>query len=251
MLFDWFTIIAQLVNFLVLAWLLKRFLYKPILKTIDEREKRIVSQIQEAETLKANAITELESFKQKNIEIDAQRQTLLNNAINEVKIERQQLLEDARKEVEALRLHLQETFEAEKQALSTEIILRTRTEVFAIARKTLKDLASLGLEEQMTAVFVKRISEMNSEEKGFMVEALNSSSNQILIRSTFELPENMRFAIEKSVKSNFDATPEFTFETSEHLISGIELLTGGYKIVWSIDEYLLSLEASISGSAKG
>ena len=39
MLIDWFTICAQALNFLILVWLMKRFLYKPILHAIDEREK--------------------------------------------------------------------------------------------------------------------------------------------------------------------------------------------------------------------
>ena len=43
MLVDWFTVVAQVVNFLILVWLLKRFLYKPILRAIDEREKRPTS----------------------------------------------------------------------------------------------------------------------------------------------------------------------------------------------------------------
>jgi hypothetical protein len=41
MLIDWFTVGAQIVNFLILVWLLKHFLYKPILNAIDAREKRI------------------------------------------------------------------------------------------------------------------------------------------------------------------------------------------------------------------
>ena len=41
MLIDWFTVGAQALNFLILVWLLKRFLYKPILDAIDAREKRI------------------------------------------------------------------------------------------------------------------------------------------------------------------------------------------------------------------
>jgi len=45
---NWFTVIAQIINFFILVWLLKRFLYKPILKAIDEREKKIASQLEDA-----------------------------------------------------------------------------------------------------------------------------------------------------------------------------------------------------------
>ena len=55
MLNGWFTIVAQAINFLILVWLLKRFLYKPILHAIDEREKGIATQLAEAEAKKAEA----------------------------------------------------------------------------------------------------------------------------------------------------------------------------------------------------
>jgi F-type H+-transporting ATPase subunit b len=52
MLIDWFTVGAQVLNFLILVWLLKRFLYKPILHAIDEREKRIAKELADADTRK-------------------------------------------------------------------------------------------------------------------------------------------------------------------------------------------------------
>ena len=48
MLIDWFTVGAQVLNFLILVWLLKRFLYKPILNAIDAREKRIAAELADA-----------------------------------------------------------------------------------------------------------------------------------------------------------------------------------------------------------
>jgi len=45
---NWFTVIAQIVNFLILVWLLKRFLYKPVLKAIAEREQKIASRLDAA-----------------------------------------------------------------------------------------------------------------------------------------------------------------------------------------------------------
>ncbi|MFQ3186924.1 MAG: F-type H+-transporting ATPase subunit b, partial [Marinomonas primoryensis] len=53
MLIDWFTVIAQLINFLVLVWLLKRFLYRPILNAIDAREKRIADELADADEKRA------------------------------------------------------------------------------------------------------------------------------------------------------------------------------------------------------
>ena len=68
---DWFTVIAQILNFLVLVWLLKRFLYKPVLNAIDEREKKIASELEDAAIHKAEARKEKEKFLQKNKGITA------------------------------------------------------------------------------------------------------------------------------------------------------------------------------------
>ena len=65
MLIDWFTVGAQVVNFLILVWLLKRFLYRPILDAIDAREKRIARVLADTDAKKAAAQKEPSSDKDK------------------------------------------------------------------------------------------------------------------------------------------------------------------------------------------
>jgi hypothetical protein len=55
MLIDWFTVGAQALNFLILVWLMKRFLYKPILNAVAEREKRIAAELADAAQKKDDA----------------------------------------------------------------------------------------------------------------------------------------------------------------------------------------------------
>ena len=70
---NWFTVIAQIINFFLLVWLLRKFLYKPILDAIDEREKKIVSQIADAEAKKVEANKEQDEFKLKNETFDKEK----------------------------------------------------------------------------------------------------------------------------------------------------------------------------------
>jgi len=53
MLIDWFTVGAQALNFLILVWLLKHFLYQPILNAIDAREKLIAKELADADAKKS------------------------------------------------------------------------------------------------------------------------------------------------------------------------------------------------------
>src|ERR1700677_1108753 len=154
---NWFTVAAQAINFLILVWLLKRFLYRPILHALDEREKGIAGQLAEAEAKKAEAQKERDDFQHKNEAFDQERAVLLKKATDEARAERQRLLDIARKDADALRAKRQEALRNEQRNLSREISRWAQREVFAVARKTLVDLAATTLEERMAAVFVQRL----------------------------------------------------------------------------------------------
>jgi F-type H+-transporting ATPase subunit b len=246
MLFDWFTLVAQIINFLILAWLLKRFLYKPVLQAIDKREMHIAAQINEAESKKTEAIKELESLKVKNAGLEQQRQELLGKAISEANAEHLRLLEESRKEVEDLRLRLHESLKNEHENLKEEIMQRTQKEVFAIARKTLNDLASSNLEEQIVQVFIGRLNQLNPEDLALLVSAIKSSHFKVLIRSSNNIASELQNNIKETLANITHTNIDLKFETAPHLISGIEMISGGYKMVWSIEEYLGSLQESLA-----
>ena len=253
MLIDWFTVGAQALNFIILVWLMKRFLYKPILHAIDEREKRIATELANADAKKAEAQRERDDFQHKNEEFDQQRAALLSQATDEAKAERQRLLDEARQAADALSAKRQETLRNTAHSLNQAISRRTQQEVFAIARKALMDLATTSLEERLGEVFIRRLREMDGQAKAGLADALKSASTPALVRSAFDLPAEQRAAIQNALNETFSADPStplrtgihVRFETAPDLISGIELTTNGQKVAWSIADYLASLEKGV------
>src|SRR5450631_4387883 len=124
MLIDWFTVGAQTLNFLILVWLLKRFLYKPILDAIDAREKRIATELADADAKKAEATKERDEFKQKNDEFEKHRATLLAKATDEVKTQRLTLLDEARKAADQMSARREEALKNDARSLSQAISRR-------------------------------------------------------------------------------------------------------------------------------
>ena len=245
MLIDWFTVIAQVINFLILVWLLKRFLYRPILNAIDAREKRIATELADADTKKAAAERQRDEFQQKNAELDKQRNVYLNQAIDEAKAERQRLLETARQESDALRVKRQQALLNEQRSLHEALTHQAREEVFAIARKVLTDLAGTSLEERMTEIFISRLRELNNEEMADLKSAFATSPHALLVRTAFDLPAEQRAVIEAAIEETLGERKKIKFETEPDLVSGIEISTNGQKIGWSIAEYLTTLATSI------
>lgn len=245
MLIDWFTIVAQVFNFLLLVWLMKRFLYKPILQAIDAREQRIAKALADADAKMDQAQKKSEAFKRKNEAFDQQRSTLLSQAKAEAHAEGQRLLDEARQAAEVLHAKQQEAMEREQQFLHDQITRRTREEVFAIARKTLTDLAGTTLEERISEVFRRRLAELDDEAKNGFATILQTSSDPLLVRSAFTLPAEQKTAIQQALNKTFATEKDVRFETAPDLISGIELTANGRKVAWSIAHYLQALEKSI------
>jgi len=251
MLIDWFTVLAQVANFLILVWLLKRFLYRPILNAIDAREKRIAKELTDADAKKAEAQKEREEFQRKNEEFDQQRAALLSKATDEAKAERQRLLEEARKAADALSAKRRETLTNDAHNLNQAISRRARQEVFAIARKALTDLATASLEERIGEVFTRRLREMDGRAKASFGETLKTAPAPALIRTAFDLPAEQRTAVQNALNETFSADIHVRFETAPDLVSGIELTANGQKVAWSIAEYLASLEKGVGELLKG
>src|SRR3984957_15963130 len=251
MLIDWFTVCAQALNFLILAWLMKRFLYKPILDAIDAREKRIAAELADAAAKRVEAQKERDEFQRKNQEFDQQRAALLSKATDEVKVERQRLLDEARKAADALSAKRQETLRNDAHNLNQALSRRTQQEVFAIARKALTDLATTSLEEHLGEVFTRRLRQMDGKAKECVAEALKTAAGPALVRSAFDLPTEQRAAIQNALNETFSAEVRVRFETAPDLVSGIELSTNGQKVAWSIADYLTSMEKDVGELLNG
>ena len=245
MLIDWFTVGAQALNFVVLVWLLKRFLYKPILRAIDAREQKIAAELADAAAKQADAKKERDEFRRKNEEFDQQRAARLSTVEEEIGAERQRLLDEARHAADALSTKRQEALTAEAQRLNRAIALRTHQEVFAIARKVLTDLAATSLEERMGDVFTRRLREMEGDAKDDLGRALKTASGPGVVRSAFEMPAVQRASVQNALNETFSADVRVRFETAPEIVSGIELTANGHKVGWSIADYLASLERGV------
>jgi F-type H+-transporting ATPase subunit b len=246
MLIDWFTVGAQALNFLVLVWLLKHFLYKPILNAIDAREKGIAARLADADGKTKEAQKQHDAFENRNKAFDDQRAVLLSKAADGAKTEHDRLIGEAHKEADALRATQATELKADQARLGKEITRVATDEIFAIARKTLSDLATASLEERVGAVFTRRLGQMNADAKQTLGNALRNSNDPAVVRSAFDLPPEQRATIQNALNETFSADIHLRFERAPDQVCGIELASNGQKIGWSIAAYLTSLDRKVA-----
>ena len=260
MLIDWFTVGAQAVNFLILVWLLRRFLYKPVLAAIDAREKKVAAKIGDATAQEAKAQAERDELRKRNEAFDREREALLLKATDEAAVERQRLIESARQDSQLLRVKLTQALENERTELGHQLSMQTQAEVFAVARKTLADLSGASLEDRMIEVFIARLRALPEKQRlalaGAGVDTATSGTvihaapaRTALVRTAFECPPAGRAKVESAIRECLGANVAIRFETSPEFVCGIEITVDGVKLAWSVADYLSSLAQDVTALA--
>jgi F-type H+-transporting ATPase subunit b len=239
MLIDWFTVIAQIVNFLVLAALLKHFLYGRIVRAMDDRESRIAARIATAEEQHRLAKRELEKCECKTLELEAKREELLTEARQHADEKHAQLLDQARESVSTLEKRWRDELEKEKRATIDDLRRRLAGQVIAITRRAVADLADADLERQAIRVFLNKL-------RGIKIPDL-VRDEELVVSSGMDLDEVARQEIRATLEARLGRAPRLRFD---RLGSGwgIELHAGGWKIGWSSGTYLDAIEDNLSGT---
>jgi len=246
MLIDWFTVGAQFVNFAVLVWLLRRFLYKPVLDAIAAREKGVADTLADAQTQMTAARKAGDDMHAKSKAFDEERGALLGKAVSDAHVEAERLVGNARRAADALTLQRDAALKSEAKQLSDKLSRLAASEGINIARTVLEDLAGADLESRMGEIFARRLRGMDSKTKELFGVLLTGPAAKPVVASTFELSPPARLVIQTALNETFAADIHLTFEASSGAISGIELSAGGQCLSWTFADHLKTLEQKVT-----
>lgn len=254
---DWFTFFAQIVNFLIVVLLLRRFLYKPILKAMAEREAKIAAQFEDAEASKREAQEEAERYRVQRAELDTDIDALMTEATAKAAERRKAMVAEAREEVESMQDRWYAAIEHEKQLFLHRIRERLGQQVFHIAKSALSDLAGAELEAEIVDVFLQKLDAQETEASTVAAHSSEPDETPIVVRSAFELDEPTRQRIKQAVQSrvmhdrsdgNAPDMVEVVFEQTADLICGIETQFENRRIAWNLNDYLTRFEEELSSA---
>jgi F-type H+-transporting ATPase subunit b len=254
MLIDWFTVAAQVVNFLILVWLLKRFLYRPILSAIDAREKSIAAQIAQAAAERSKAQAERSSYEAKNRELAAERERLLAAARKAAEEERGALLQQARTENAQLRERLNAELLEHREEMTRAIGAQLESDLLETARRLVVDLSDRPLEEAILNVFVRRLHALSDADRERLARDLAGSAGgvgtAVTLRTAFEASAEQRAAVDSALKQIVPTVGVTRYERAPELIGGVELEANGHRLSWSMESYLDALREKVDGALK-
>lgn len=235
---DWFTFTAQIFNFLILVWLLKRLLYQPVLTAIANREQSIAEKVAEAAARESTASTMIVELQEKQAEMAHMRDSQIAEMESEIERLRQQQLAEMNGEVAQAKAKWYAALKQEQDNLMGELRERIAREVQGLTRHMLSQLADESLERRTIEKFRTQIEFIE------LPDDLNLGSHPVVIRTAFELPNEIKAELQATVATRIGEA-NFEFEVDETLICGIEVVAGHEKYQWNIDSELDQMEEGV------
>lgn len=250
MIIDLFTVGAQILNFLILVFLLKKFLFNKIISIMDEREEKIANQLSSLEQRETEVREELEKQKKIREKMDGEWEENLARVKKEVQSRREDMLEEARASVSQVEEDWKRAILVQRDAFLKELRKQSFEQVCSVSKKVLADLANVRLESQLIESFITQLEGLEEEKKqSFRWDtpnlAVKNNKKTVEITTAFPLGQEEKSLLREEVKKLIQADVQPAFKVNSGLICGIELKTQDKKISWNIENYLDVLEKGL------
>lgn len=239
MLIDGFTVLAQVLNFVILVLLLKRFLYRPVLRAMAERKQRIEDAMARAKAAEREARRRAEALAAENRALADAKERLLAEAREEVRQWRENALEEVRREADGMRRSREDRLREEREAFLNRLKVQVAGQVVRISEKVLRDLADERLEDRLVAVLADRLLR---EEADLPVHDL---SGEVTLQCGLALTPPRKAALYENVMAVFPRISRLSIEKNPELGLGLRLTAGDRKVEWNLARYLAEFEQGV------
>lgn len=237
---DWITVIAQIANFLVLVWLLKRFLYRPILDGIDAREAGITKRMAAAGELQKKAEAAQAEYQQQKKQLLTHQDDMVAKALRDTEEQRNELLAEARARLEQEQQDWRKHLEQERQRFAARLQRAGQETLTELTRKALRDLADETLEQAIVRHVSKRLAPLAEE-----LQQAAGDSTRAIATTRDPLPEAAQSQLKADLAELMPAMA-LRFDTDAEQAPGLILRVGGAQVAWTIDSYTDEFDALLN-----
>ena len=238
---DWITVAAQIVNFLVLVWLLQRFLYKPITDAMRRREERIESRLAEAKEAREKAEEEARGFRERQQDLEDRKDQILEEARAEADDHRARLETDIREEMEGKRAAWQDHLQEERDAFVATLQRQAGQRVIKITERVLADYADTDMAERVVATFAQRMKALDADAREKMAKAATGQDGPALVQTGTKLGSAARGRITRAIHDTLSSDIDVDYREDPDMVFGLRLSIGDVTVDWSASRYLTRL----------
>lgn len=223
---DWTTFALEIVNFLVLVWILQRFLYKPVTNAIAERKAAIEKTLADARTVEATAQSLKQQYQNRMTDWEDEKAKAQAQLANELEAERVRLKN-------ALQASLEQDSERDRALEQRRAMeLRHRLEEAALAEggrfaaRLLSRVACAELEERIRGLLIEDLPHLGEGELRSLRAACQDADAKMRITSRYTLGEEQRSSLAQALGRVAAKPVACEFGQDPELIAGLRISIG-------------------------
>lgn len=237
-----FEIIAQIINFFVLLFVLNWIFYKPVTKAMDDRQRRIFKAQKDADKKMSQAEMLIDNYENKIKTVEDKKQEIYKSYQDEAVRQKEALVLKYEKEAEGLRQAYLAEVDQEKASFIKNLRQELGSQAVEIAKKILSTISSQDLEEEVFNLFIKDIKDLEQIIPNKEVSKTRLKPNLVSYK---ELSSEKKEKIEKMLKDSLSNIEDIEYTVDKYLIIGYQLDLETYTISNNIKTYLEQVEDNI------
>ena len=228
--FSWSTFVLEIINFLVLVWILKHFLFKPVMAVVNERRSSIEEQLTESQRLNNESCALKKEYNNRLTDWEHECQlarTALMEELNaqrifKLKSQKQELAQEREKtQVAESHRRTQATREIEYQALQLSA---------QFATSLLSKASGPELETRLLGILLDDLATLSCEYTAALRLQWGALPDAIRITSVYPLPENKRQALASMLTAITQLAVPVHYKQDPELIAGLCVTIGAWKL---------------------
>ena len=223
---DWVTFVLEVVNFLVLVWILQHFLYKPVLATIARRREAIEKQLADAKATEQTADDLAKKYRDRLSEWQKEKESLRAKADVEIDKERQRRLAEIQQELDREQERRKAIETRQAAELRSKFRQEANAEALDFAASLLGRIASPEVEGRLVAVLLQDLESLPLEKREAVRDAFASANGKAQIASAYPLADGDQQQIVAALQSISDSPIDAQFSTETSVVAGLRVSIG-------------------------
>ncbi|QSR89116.1 F0F1 ATP synthase subunit delta [Methylacidiphilum caldifontis] len=233
------TFILQIVNFLVFVWLLKRFLYKPVLNLIRQRKETVQAMWKEAEKLKEEAVKLRSDYENRLKVWEEEKKRAREELEEELRVQREKLIAENQKALELEKERNKVLEEKRKRDLEIETQAKALQLGARFVARFFSNLASEEVESKLIALCLKKLRSLPAETLELIRRSMERESvDKGVVKSVFPIGEEVKRGLKETISQIVEKDLPLDFDQDPKLLAGIRIIIGSWIVRASIEDEL-------------
>jgi F-type H+-transporting ATPase subunit b len=235
---NWTTFVLEIVNFLVLVWILKHFLYKPVLDVIARRRAGIEKTLADAGERQANAEQLKQQYEGRLTEWERERQQAHEAMLQELEDERARRMQELQASLDQQQQRAQVAEERRRADERRQLEETALDQAARFASRLLEQASGPDTQARLVELAITDLGRLPDEKIEAMRNNFGRAPGEIIVTSAFELAGDQRQRLEKALGGLTEADLPLRFELQPDLLAGLRINIGSWVLELNIRDEL-------------